>query len=251
MTRTVVLGVLLLTAWGSQALEADGRLVWGRWVTLSTPVSGMVADVPVRVGDRVAAGDTLVRLEDGHMAARLAAAEKATEHHRQALAEAGRELERTRELYDRTLLADHDVQVAEIAYAAAAAEHGAAVARLEAARLAHRHSVVRAPFAGVVAERLVHPGMAVVNTHAAVPLVTLAAARPYTAVARVTADWAAVKRGTAVTVRVGDAGYPGTVAALIAGAPGAADAGYRLEVVFEGPAEEALDPGLPARIVMR
>ena len=108
--RLLVTGVLLLPAL-TTAAQWEAQLQWVRTVSLSTPVSGVIATVSVDRGDRVSADQVLLQLEDSRQQAELAATEarlKQAENNRE---EAQRELERTQELYDRTLLSDHDLQV--------------------------------------------------------------------------------------------------------------------------------------------
>lgn len=245
MRHNIIFWGLLLVSLGAHGLEATGKLVWGQRVTLSTPASGMVVAVPVTEGDRVKEGAVLVRLDQRAMTARLEAAERHVEGARQAFEEAGRELERTEELYDRTLLADHDLQMAHIAHVAAEAELRAAEARHVERRLDLEYSVVRAPFAGTVIRRHIHPGMAVVNTHVAMPLVTLGSRRPYTVEATVSSEWVtAVAPGGDVTLVMGDTRRSGRVASLLpeVSSPGPSGPGYVLRVTFE--AEGAPEPYL-------
>lgn len=252
MRYNIILWGLLLVSVGVQGLEATGRLVWGQRVDLSTPASGMVVAVPAAVGDRVETGAVLVRLDQRAVTARLAAAESHVEQARQAFEEAGRELERTEELYDRTLLADHDLQLVRIAHVRAEAELRAAEARRVERRLDLEYSVIRAPFAGTVVQRHIHPGMAVVNSHGAVPLVTLASLRPYMVEATVSSEWAtAVAAQGDVTLIMGDERLAGTVVSLLskeAPPPGPSGPGYVLRVTFEGEGVPESYPGQVVRI---
>ncbi len=252
MSHNIILWGLLLVSLGARGLEATGRVVWGQETTLSTAVSGMVVAVPVAVGDRVEEGAVLVRLDQRAFNARLAAAGTHVERARQAFEEAGRELERTEELYDRTLLADHDLQLARIAHGAAEAELRTAEARHVERRLDLEYSVVRAPFAGRVVERHIHPGMAVVNTHVAIPLVTLASLHPHTVEATVSGEWVtAVAPGREVSLVMGEEHREGRVVSLVPepSPRGPAVPQYVLRVTLEGKGSPESYAGQVVRIL--
>lgn len=236
--QTVFL-LLCLLAWpAAQAAEVAATVDWVRRVELGTPVSGVVAEVHAAPGDRVAKGAPLVALDPRPLEAALAAAEARRSKAVPARAEAERELERTRELYDRTLLSTHDLQLAEIAFAQADAELQAARAAVQQAELDLEYSMVRAPFAGVVLARPAEPGQSVVNRLESRPLVVLAEAERLLARAAVTAEVAdGLEAGQELGVTVDGATVPGTVrqVGLEPVAPDAEPPRYALEVVFEPP----------------
>lgn len=125
--------------------------------TLAAGASGSVKTVTVREGDRVRAGKLLVQIDPALARARLRVAEAALEGTTEALAQAQRERNRLDKLA-RNVVPEIDIErtrsrVLELTAALAAGE--AAVAEAMAQLHLHR---VEAPFAGVVADRRVHPG---------------------------------------------------------------------------------------------
>ena len=128
MKRRLATVCLLLAALPAGAESLAGRLDWVAPLELSTPRSGLVREVLVASGDRVAGGAPLARLEMRDARAHLAAAQAALNATRAAMEEAARERDRTQELYDRTLLSDHDLQLAQIALIEAEADYRAAQA---------------------------------------------------------------------------------------------------------------------------
>ena len=112
------------------ALELEAELGWERRLELSTPVSGPVASVRVAPGERVEAGDLLLELDQRLYQARLDQARAGLEQARQNREEGRRDLERAEELYDRTVLSDHDLTLARISAAEAEAAHEEASAAL-------------------------------------------------------------------------------------------------------------------------
>lgn len=150
-TAVRVLEVQPLAA--ASTVPAAGVVVAERSVVIRAETSGLVAAVAFDHGQRVRAGDVLVRLVDGEARARLAEADADV-----ALARA--QLGRARALFDRADASRAEVDRAE-------AEAALADARRLAAQDAVRRTVLRAPFAGVVGLRevvvgdLLQPGRAV------------------------------------------------------------------------------------------
>lgn len=161
----VLLAGLLLsiaTAFATaQAGELTGTLDWGQRITLGTLESGVVAEVPVFEGQQVRQGELLLRLDQRGFKADLAAARAAHRHAKALLEEAQREFDRAEELYDRTVLSDHERTVAVIGLREAQAVAEKARAERVRAQLALEHSELRAPFDGMVERLSVVPGQAV------------------------------------------------------------------------------------------
>ncbi|HKJ75825.1 MAG TPA: efflux RND transporter periplasmic adaptor subunit [Gammaproteobacteria bacterium] len=235
------------------AAEVEATLDWARRVELSTPVSGVVAEVAAEPGDAVAAGEALVRLDPRPLKAAARAAQARVDRTRPARDEAERELERSRELYERTLLSKHDLQVAEIEHAAADAALREAQAALEQARLDLEYSVVRAPFEAWVLERPAQVGQTVVTRLEARPLVVLAERGRMLARAAVAEVVAGeLERGRQLEVVVDGRGYAGTVRTV--GLEPVADGGetprYPVTVVFSHDGAERLRAGGKAKVVL-
>lgn len=137
-----------------------------RRAKLSPEYGGMVIELPFREGARVAAGDTLLRLDDSLQRARLKLAEEdlqasRAERQRACLAaeRAGRELERTERLARENIIStdlldeiDSGKRAADAACDAAAATVDRAAAAVAVANTEIEKTIVRAPFSGVVAE---------------------------------------------------------------------------------------------------
>jgi multidrug efflux system membrane fusion protein len=165
--------VCLLLSGELAARDLEAVTAWNNKVELSTPVSGMVGRVNVDPGAQVKRGEVLLELDQRGYQSRLAAAESRLEAASQQNEEAKRELDRALELYDRTLLSDHERKQAEIAAAASDAAYREAEAKVVRIRLQREYSRITAPFDGIVASILVQPGQAVINRYTATPLLTL------------------------------------------------------------------------------
>lgn len=223
----------LLFSGSAFAKDLQAVLDWRQRVELGTLIDGMVSRVNVVVGQQVTRGSTLVELDQREIQARLAWAEARLEAAKQQQDEARRELDRSLDLYDRTLLSDHERKQAEIDAAKADALYRMAEAGLTHIRLEREYSRIKAPFDGVVAGLSAQPGQALVNRLQSLPLVTLVDASQMKAVARIDALTAAqLKIAGAVKVEVRGEWLAGEILS-IGLEPLSADvgeAGYRLEV---------------------
>ena len=192
--------------------ELSGRLQWAERATLSTPVSGVVAATPLAPGERVGKGQVVLRLDDRGFRAAVQRSEAQLARMSQARDEAQREYERSKELYDRTLLSEHDLQLAQIADSAAQADFAAAQAALTEARLNLEYSALRAPFAGVILQCHTHVGETIVTRLSATPLIEMAATDPMSVqVAATIEQLRALQPGRQVQVTVAGTAFTGTV----------------------------------------
>lgn len=124
-----------------------GTLKARRIVRLHNQEEGRIREMPYYEGDRVQSGETVVRLDDSLLQAELRKA-------RAQLHQAEQDLTRLKRLVGRQLISEEDLMRAETAVDVARAEQSLLKARLEYMR-------IRAPFDGVVTERLAEPGDAV------------------------------------------------------------------------------------------
>jgi RND family efflux transporter MFP subunit len=174
MGRIGILMAGLLCGSAVMAEPFQATLQWAGRVELASPVSGIIGKVTVRPGERIDTGQLLLELDPRRFQARLATA-RAREHEaQQHKAEAERELARALELYDRTVLSDHDKQMAEIGAAQADASWQWARAQLTEAQLDLSQSRIHAPFDAVVVAVMANPAEVVVSELSARPLVALA-----------------------------------------------------------------------------
>ncbi len=133
-----------LLASGPASESHAASLVAVRDARVATRMSGTIRRIPVDVGTAVAAGDPLVFLDDDDVRARVAAASAAAE------------LAETYHGRIQRLAADGAASAQELDQATA--ERDRARAALRDARAQAAYAIIRAPFAGVVTERLADPG---------------------------------------------------------------------------------------------
>ena len=130
----------------------------GADLVVVAPEAARIAEMPRAEGDRVGAGDLLVRFEIPvttaevpKQRAELTRAEARVDNARAAQT-------RARDLFERGVAARKEVEDADRDLADAQAAVAQAQAALDAAQGAAARIVVRAPFAGVIAKRMHNPG---------------------------------------------------------------------------------------------
>lgn len=236
--RPWVIAILLLATPLLQA-QWDGITQWSQPTALTTAVSGVVSRVNVEAGDRVKRGQLLLQLDQRALRARLKQAEAETAYQRAQRIEAGKELERADELYERTLLADHELDLARIADARAEAALQAALAAEQQARQELEQSELRAPFDAYVLARHVQPAQTVVTRLEATPLLLVAEADRMQVGFELGPEAAgSLSNGQAVQVEVAGRGYAGKIVSI--GYQDGARPSYRVHAVF------AIDGPMPA-----
>lgn len=234
----------------AMAAEVPAVLQWSRRVELSVPVAGVVQRVNADVGDPVRRGQVLVSLHAGAQSAQVSESNASALRAREELAEAKRDLGRTQELFDRTVIATTELDQAKLRYARASAQAQEAHARVRHARELVGDYQIRAPFDGIVVARNVEPGQAVSGQLQPAPLMVLAKAGEMVAKFAASVDQAnALRRNQSVTVIANGKSYPGRIA-RVGWEPLAANgpAAYPLEAVF--PVSPLLRAGSPAKVIV-
>lgn len=212
----------------NQTMPVIGRLVARQIGDVSAQVGGPVAEVMVQVGDRVQAGDVLVRLSTESAmgirdlrAAQLRESEASLENAR-AQAQLGElDLRRIENLkksaaFSQALYDEKSAELAQLRASVAGAE--AAVVRtranLELAEVDLRRAEIRAPYNGVIFVRHISPGT-YVNPGSA--LVTMVNDEDIEIEADVPSDrLAGLAAGREITVRLDDSRvFPAVVRAVV------------------------------------
>ncbi|MEM7356935.1 MAG: efflux RND transporter periplasmic adaptor subunit [Acidobacteriota bacterium] len=145
----------------------------GAEIEVGSRVSGRVVDLPVRVGDRVQAGDLLARLDSKELDAGVEQAKADLELARAELAQAQSAAARQRRLAAQEVLPAAALDVAERDLAVAVARVESRAARLRAAEINRGYSRITAPIHGVIAEVSTRRGETVAASFAAPTFVTI------------------------------------------------------------------------------
>lgn len=167
--------ILLLSSSYSYALDIPAALHWSKRVELGTPVNGIITQVNVNIGQRVEKNTVLVKLDARGFDAAKTKVQAKVKNLKQVYLEAKRQQDRAQELYDRTVLSDHDLQVAKNALTAAQSDYKTAQADLIQADLDLEYSTLRAPYNAIILKRNAEVGQTVVSELKPETLIVIAA----------------------------------------------------------------------------
>jgi RND family efflux transporter MFP subunit len=129
----------------AERIQLSGTVEANRSVTLSSEESGVIRRLPVEKGTTVAEGEPVAAIDDRILRAQLEEA--------RARAELAREtFERNRQLFE------EEAAISELRFLETRAEADQAAASRDALRARLERTTIRAPFAGVLDDRLVEVG---------------------------------------------------------------------------------------------
>lgn len=142
-------------------IAITGTLNPGQQTILNARVAGEIKAIGVREGQAVRAGQTLVVQDDRDLTARLQQADASLATAKAEAALAKQRLDQTKPLFDQQYASANDLANAERQLDIKKAQVKSAEVSLSQARQQLADMVVRAPFNGVIAERLVDSGQSV------------------------------------------------------------------------------------------
>lgn len=248
----------------AEDIQVVGNLVGNATVQVVPKVGGRLETVRVRIGDTVNQGQVIASIEDNEIREQVRQAEaafevsKATIRQREAdLKFAQSNLERSRSLFNRSLLPRQSLDDADARYQAsnaqldlARAQNNQSGARLQELRLTLGNTIIRSPVTGFVGQRFLDVGgFASTNQ----PVFSVVDIRPVRLVANlVERDVRRVRAGTPAVVEV-DA-FPGeTFTGQVGRVAPVFDPQTRtaqMEIEVPNPAAR-LKPGMYARVSLR
>lgn len=230
--RYLLLFTAVLFCSVSYADDVSARLDWSERVEMSTLVSGVVETVNVHTGQQVKKGDVLLVLNQQAFKAALEKAKAESDSAELAKQEAEKEWERAQELYDRTVLSDHELATAKVLNAKGHADYQLAQAKLAQAKINLQYSQVTAPFDGVVVQVNAARGQTVVTGLQSVPLIAMANNQPMLAVSRISSGKIArLSHGSRVKVKAAGVTYAAKIHSL--GVEADKDNDFEIAVSFD------------------
>ena len=163
--------LVMIVLWGITNASAQEK---ASGFKITSPVSGVVKQVYAQVGKTIKQGDLLLEFDDSLIVSNLAEAKASMKLAKLNRAEAKKELERAEELYDRTVLSEHELQQAKVLYSKASAQYASADNQLIHAQWDKTHSKLYAPFHGRIIQVFSYPGQYVNNELTAQTLMIMA-----------------------------------------------------------------------------
>ncbi len=130
---------------------------------ITSPISGIVQKIYIKKGQSVKKGDLLLEFDDSLIESDLAEAKANMNLASIKLAEAKKEQSRAEELYDITVLSEHERQQAKVLYQAAIAHYAQSKNQHLHAQWEMQHSKLYAGFAGQITQVLTYPGQYINN----------------------------------------------------------------------------------------
>lgn len=244
--RDSVVVMMLCGALPAMAAGWEGTVQWGHPTTIGTTLSGTVEKVSVKTGEHVRKGQELLHLEQAVPRARVEQQKARVAHSALRLSEAQKELARSEELYERTLLSDHDLNAARIAHAEAKSLHLEAKVALAEAEQQLRDTVIRSPYNAVVLSSHIEEGESVNGLWQVQSLYTIVPAEKFAVRFSVAlAESAKLQPGMAMKVQVGGKSHAGKIESVTRDMPGGTSL---VEVALA--AEAALSVGMPAVVTL-
>ncbi len=142
----------------AQEFHLDGVIEAINQATLSAEVSGRIEEILFDVDDIVKEGAVIVRIRDHEYKARLRKAEASLAEAQAGLNDAGREFKRIKGLFKDKVVSRANYDKAGANLESASARVTASEASVSEAELQLEHTVIRAPYSGVVVARHVELG---------------------------------------------------------------------------------------------
>lgn len=141
-----------------QSLAIAGPLRASNSAFVKARVAGELQGLVLREGDRVSAGQVVARIDATESQARVRQAQQQAEAARAQVDIARRSFDNNRSLVDQGFISKTALDTSAASLAAAEASFRAAQAGADLANKSLEDTVLRAPMAGVVAQRLAQPG---------------------------------------------------------------------------------------------
>lgn len=212
----------------AQGLPISGSLKAVNSAVVKARVAGELRDLTVREGDAVQAGQVIARVDATETRARLKQAQEQADSAKAQIEIAQRQWNNNKALVDQGFISKTALDTSWNNFVAAEANHKAALAAVEMARKGLDDTVLRAPIAGMVAQRLAQPGERVGVDSRVVEIVDLSRLEMEAALSA--SDSLAVRVGQEATLQVEGSNKP--VAAKVARINPSAQAGSRSVLAY-------------------
>lgn len=215
--------------------------------SLGSRLLASVAWIDVQAGQRVEAGDVVVRLDDADLRQRLDQVSASVQVAQAQLDQAAVEFDRTREASEQGAASAIELERVTNAHKAAAARFEQAQQAQAEARTVLGYATIRSPIDGMVVEKFVDAGDTVSPGQALLLLYDPAQMQLVADVRESLADWIEVGQEIGVEVDALNLVCSGTVGEIV---PRAAAGSRSFEVKVVGPCPEGVYSGMFGRILI-
>jgi len=137
---------------GSSSAGFDGTVEAVRQTVIAAQVPGAVVALTVKAGDTVKEGQVLARIDAREAAQNSVASQAQVQAARAALDVATKDYQRQKHLFEKEYISQAAFERAEAQFHATSAQLSAQIAQASAAHIQSDFFVIKAPYAGVVAE---------------------------------------------------------------------------------------------------
>lgn len=155
-------------------VTATGQLSAVTTVQVGTQVSGTISKINVDFNSIVRKGDVVAVIDTTFLGSSLRDAEAGLIKAQVAVRQAKRDLDRVKQLFDKKLSAQADLDNATTTYESGVAALTSAQAQVDRARINLNYATIRAPISGVVISRAVDVGQTVAASFSTPTLFTIA-----------------------------------------------------------------------------
>ncbi len=194
------------------AKEINAKLGWFNITKLSFRVNGIIANIDVKPGDKVKENDKLINLDQREYRDNVSLTKSLLKSRKGELDEAKRELERALELFDRTVLSEHELQTVKNNFILSEARYITANKNGLKAQRDLEFSNIIAPFNAIVLDVKMNQYETVISSFQATPVIIIADADKLQAEFKLTIDDVIKLKGNEVVdVVIAGVKYKGTI----------------------------------------
>jgi multidrug efflux system membrane fusion protein len=156
------------------ATEFKAKLNWYNLTNLSFRVNGIISSIKVKPGDIVNQNHKIIELDQREYSENTALTKSLRELRKNELNEAQRELDRALELYDRTVLSEHELQTVKNDFIASKTNYFTADTNWQKAKRDLEFSRIVAPFNAIILSIAVNEHETIVSSFESKPAVIIA-----------------------------------------------------------------------------
>jgi HlyD family secretion protein len=136
----------------TQIVTATGKIQPEVQVKINAEVSGEIIELPVREGQSVVRGQLLVRIKPDAYQAQYESAQATLEMSDAGLKKAEADYKRAKELFEKKLISDSEMDIAKANYLAAKGTYDQANANIKQARDTYSKTTITSPMTGVISQ---------------------------------------------------------------------------------------------------